>query len=263
MDCRRSLVASLSLAAGLVGCAHNPSLPLQSNTAATSVTPPPGAKIVKESEVPKHPPHATTCVKFGAVYEQQAEDEGVPPTERRAKYEMALKAYQQALTIDPNCVEASLALARLHAKLGDHPRAVTDYEKILKARPKDAAVWYEAGMYYGQHKEWQPSLRCLQQAAKLEPENRKYTNSLGFAFARCGQYDESYELFRKTVGEAKAHYHLAQMLHHLQQDELSKQQLQLALQADPNLTPAQQMLVQLQNGAAPAVQPVQFQAANQ
>src|SRR5262249_21540458 len=162
-----------------------------------------------------------------------------------------------------NCVQASLAKARLHAKMGDHTRAVTDYEKLLKARPKDAAICYEAGMYYGQHKEWQPSLRCLRQAAELEPENRKYSNSLRFALARCGQKDESYEIFRKTVGDAKAHYHLAQMLHYLQQDELSKQQLQLALQADPNLAPAQQMWVQLQNGTAPAVQQAQFETANQ
>src|SRR5947209_9246832 len=101
MDCRRSLALSLSLAAGLLGCSHSSSVPLQPNTAAAPTTPPPGAKIVKETDLPKHAPHATTCVKFGAVYEHQAEQPGVAPAEQRSNYELALKAYQQALTIDP------------------------------------------------------------------------------------------------------------------------------------------------------------------
>src|SRR5437660_31093 len=117
MDCRRSLVVSLSLAAGLAGCTHSSSLPLQPNTTAAA-TPPPGAKIIKEADLPKRQPQAITCVKFGKVYEQQAEQDGVPPTEQRAKYESALKAYQQALTIDANCLDASVAVARLHAKMG-------------------------------------------------------------------------------------------------------------------------------------------------
>jgi tetratricopeptide (TPR) repeat protein len=261
MDCRRSLVVSLGLVSGLAGCTHNSSLPLQANNSAAATVPPPSAKVVKEPELPMRPPHAATCVKLGNLYEQQADQQGTAPAEQQAKYQLARKAYQQALQIDPKCLEASLAMARLHAKIGDHERAVTDYQNALKVHPKEASLWYEVGMYYGQHKEWQSSLRCLQQAATMEPENRQYTNSLGFALARCGQYDQSYEVFRKTVGAAMAHYHLAQMLHHLQQDELSKQQLQLALQADPNLASAQQMLVQLQTGAVPAVQ--QTEAANQ
>ena len=45
-------------------------------------------------------------------------------------------------------------------------------------------------------------------------------------------------VFAKLEGEASAHYNLARMLHHVNEDEMSKQHLQIALQLKPEMTPA-------------------------
>ena len=129
------------------------------------------------------------------------------------------------------------------------------YHKALQEHAKNASLWYELGICHGSKKEWEPSLQCLQNACKFDPENRQYTNALGYCLARCGRYDESYACFRPIVGEARAHYNLARMLHHLNQDEQSKEQLRQALMAEPRLMAAAEMLMQLE-GRVPVDQEV-------
>ena len=97
-------------------------------------------------------------------------------------------------------------------------------------------------------------MECLDQAVRLDPENREYLNTLGVVLARIGRYSESLDCFIRTSSDALGHYKLARTLQHLQQPELSRQHLELALQMDPNLATAQTMMSEL-NG--PASQPIQ------
>ena len=99
-------------------------------------------------------------------------------------------------------------------------------------------------------KEWSQAVEALNRAISCDPENRQYIKMLGHCLGRAGLHEESLSCFRKTVGEARAQYNLARMLHHLQQDAQAREHLNLALKADPNLEPAQQLLAYL-NGAAP------------
>jgi tetratricopeptide (TPR) repeat protein len=241
MDCRRSWLVALGLAGAVVGC--GPDRAQQVNP-----EPPLAAKVKQASDGPKQKPKAATCVAAGDMYQQQADDADCTPLRQQQLRDMARRAYQQALVTEPNDVGASRALAGLYEKVDEHDKAVAAYRKALKAHPKEASLWHELGLCLAKHKEWQPALECLQTAAKLDPENRQYTNAHAYALARSGHMDESYACFERTVGEAKAHYNVARMLHHMNQDNLCRQHLQLALTADPQLTPAREMLAQLEAG---------------
>jgi tetratricopeptide (TPR) repeat protein len=105
-------------------------------------------------------------------------------------------------------------------------------------------------MCHARKKEWEPALKCLRKAGELDPENRQFSHNLGYCLARSGRYEESLACFTKTDGEAKAHYNLARMLHHMQQDDLSRQYLRTAVEKDPYLIPAKELLAQLENGVA-------------
>jgi len=54
-------------------------------------------------------------------------------------------------------------------------------------------------------------------------------------------------VFRQGTGEAKAHYNVARMLHHVQRDAECKQHLALALKAKADFAPARQYLAELEN----------------
>jgi tetratricopeptide (TPR) repeat protein len=206
--------------------------------------------VQKIKDLPKRKPQPETCVALGRLAEEAANQPGRPPADQQQLREQARKAYQQALDLEPNHVPALAALARLYATAGDYGRAVPAYRKAVKVQPKDAALWYDLGMCHARHKQWEPALVNLRAAVELDPENRQYGNALGFCLARAGCYEESLACFRRSVGEAGAHYNLARMLHHVNQEELSKQHLRLALQAKPDLAPAEQLLAELEGRAA-------------
>jgi tetratricopeptide (TPR) repeat protein len=247
MDCRRTLLLSLGLlVCAAAGCVFKKS---------QSVLPTPESlameEVGRERKLPKRPPHASTCVAYGDFARQEADSTTRTPVEQDFMREQARKAYQQALEIDPKNLQASRALAQLYDARGDHERAVATYQKALKAHPKEAMLWSELGMSHARQKEWEPALKCLRKGLQLDPENRQLALNLGHCLARAGRYEDSLACFQKVVGPAKAHYNLARMLHHLQQNDLSMQHVQLALREDPQLVPAQQLLAHLEGRPVP------------
>jgi len=247
MTCRGGSWLGLGLVAFAFGCNPQGMLPLVPNSGTDMSA---SAEAGKDDNLPKRQPHPSTCVTLGNNSEREANSPGKSPAEQEQLREQARLAYQQALNIDPSYLQASLSLARLYETMGDHGRAVATYQNALKAHPREASVYHELGLCHARQKEWEPALGNLGRAHQLDPENRQYANSLGFCLARAGRYDDSLALFRETLGEAKAHFELARMLHHLGQDDVCRQQLRIALQVDPGLTPAQQMLGELNGPSA-------------
>ncbi len=77
--------------------------------------------------------------------------------------------------------------------------------------------------------------------------------SKGFCLARAGKWDEAFATLCQIMPEAQARHNLAGLLDHMGHPDASKQQLQLAVQADPGYAPARDFLTEMTNpGAAPA-----------
>lgn len=248
MGACKGLLLALGLVSGSAGCAQL-SMTSQSSAAATEgttvATVPEGAVIKKEAERPKRDPKASTCVAYAdfRVAEANAPDQSAQTRDNMR--EQARKAYLQALEADPKNLKAYQGLAKLQSAAGDHEQAIASLNKALKHHPQEASLWYELGVAHSRKKDWQPTLEAFKKAVDLDPQNRNYVNMYGFALARAGRYDESLACFARLNGEAKAHYNLARMLHHMEQRDLCKQHLQLALQKDPTLEPARRLLNQL------------------
>jgi Tfp pilus assembly protein PilF len=229
-----------------LGCYPQASLPLVPGTGSVAA----GKDITPEKDLPKRKPAASTCVAFGDLELRGALDATRTPVQKEQALEMARCYYQQAIKTDAKCLDAYVGLARTYEELGDQNAAVTTYQKGLKVFPKRPGLWYDLGMCEARHKEWGPAVEHLQKASDLDPDNRIYSHMLAYTLARAGRCDESFACFRKTLGEAQAHYNVARMLHHLHQDDACQQRLQQALQADPTLKPAKQLLARLNTPAA-------------
>src|SRR5437588_5772602 len=117
MDCRRALVLTVGLVSGALGCDHSSSVPLAPQPVVSA------ANIKKEPELPKRRPQAATCVAFAEMNAKAADEEGRAPLDQEQLRNQARKAYQQALDIDPKCLDALRGLARLYTALGDHDHA--------------------------------------------------------------------------------------------------------------------------------------------
>jgi len=272
MDCRKALswlaLAFLTAAAGCqtVPLGNDPNHTAQPPNPPTNapppapVVPPPGVPIAKEAEKPKRSPNPATCVAAGQFLEREATlSTKATPLEKQQELDKARRAYQQALSRDPKYMPAYNALAHLYVEIGDFERAMATYQKGLQKNPKETALWHDLGMFHARKKEWDAAVTCLSKAVELDPENRQYTNALGFCLARAGRYRESLSLFSKSSGQAVAYYNVGRMLHHNNQDELSRQYLRQALALSPNFPEAQQMLASLNGGPGNGLVTVGFQ----
>jgi Tfp pilus assembly protein PilF len=216
----------------------------------------PNATVKKESDLPPRQPSAAVCVAGGDLCACEAASPRRSRSEQQHFQEEGRKAYQQALSIDGKYLPAYYGLARLYEAMGDHAHAVATYKNGLKVAPQTAGLWFELGMCYGRQKDWQAALEGLTKAAELEPENRHYANTLGYALAWVGRYQDSLQCFSRVMSEAQAHCNLARMLAHQKQTDLAKQHLQVALQQDPQNAEAQELLAQVEGRGADPVQPV-------
>jgi tetratricopeptide (TPR) repeat protein len=257
MDGRISLVMVLGLSAGLAGCAT-----FTGSTVTQTPPPQPVVETEKEPDLPPRQPKASTCIAFADFDMQKAADDRLAPAEKERLHEEARKAYQQALHLAPNDLQALSAMAHFYVAIGEHQRALEVYAKAVKIHPRQAPLWNEMGMCYAQQKQWQPALECMWHAVEVDPENRPYIHAYGLCLARAGRYNESLGVLTKLEGEPTAHYDLARMLHHLQQDELCKEHLRLALQGQPDMLAARQLLATLEGASVmnntvnpPAYQP--------
>jgi tetratricopeptide (TPR) repeat protein len=243
MDCRRSLqIASLSLIPFTMSLA-----PGCTPSTQQIVNPPPqmAAETKKNSDLPKIEPKASTCVAAADMLRGEANSSKYNQAQREEFRDRARISYEQALKIDPKNAAAQLGMARLYFDMNDHDRAVAAYQKALKQDSKNALLLSELGMVHARAKEWDKAVTHLTAALEIDSDNKDCAATLGYCLARSGRIDEALAVFRKTVGEAKAHYNVARMLHHMNQDDLSRQQLDMALRADPHLIEARNMLVQL------------------
>jgi Tfp pilus assembly protein PilF len=199
---------------------------------------------------PKRQPKAETCSSYGAAAEQAA-DGSKDPSAKASAYRQARIAYEQSLSIDAKNRLAMLGIARIASKEGNPQKAVDLFTAALKVYPQDAELWHELGMCWGKQKQFDQAIPCLAKAVTLDPKNPTYSNNYGWTLARAGYYQESFDHFSRTVGEAQANYKLALMSMHLGNPELCRQYVTAALQVDPQFPAAQQLLAQL-NGTADA-----------
>ncbi|MCI0380963.1 MAG: tetratricopeptide repeat protein [Gemmataceae bacterium] len=204
--------------------------------------------LSKPKEEVKRPPKAGTVAALAVMREREAEKTDDLSVQIRLR-DKAREHYQEALKLDANCREAQLGLARVYMSLQDYERAQECYRKFLDKNPKDHGLWHDLGMCFNRQKQWTKACKCFEQALAIEPENRHYLQTLGFTLARAGEVDASVTVLTKAVGPALAHYHVARMMNHTGDKDRSRAHLQLALQHNPGLTQAEQLLDAIDSGA--------------
>jgi tetratricopeptide (TPR) repeat protein len=194
-----------------------------------------------------------TDVALADVQASSAFDERNPPANREQLLDSARQGYHKALQKDPKHKGAMLGLAGLYARMGDQDRASDLYRKYLGLYPNDHEVMHEVALAHARWKDFAGAEAWCEAALKLDPENRNYRKTLGFLQARGGKWDQGFATLCRIMPEAKARMNMAGLLDQLGHPDASRQQLQLAIAADPNYAPAREFLAELDQPAQPPV----------
>ncbi|MFO0796873.1 MAG: tetratricopeptide repeat protein [Gemmataceae bacterium] len=271
------LLIAGGLLLGGVGCSRNtnppgfvnPTPPPQQSklfgggSPPVAAAPPPGAapngmpvEVVQPRKTgQKLGPDAETA--FGDTHVQSAFLEPAPPNKDEL-LDLARHRYERALKQDPKHQGALLGMARMYVRTGERERTAAAFKRYVDAYPKDAAVQHEAAMACARFQDWPGAVSWCDSALRLDPENRSIQKTRGFCLARAGRWDEAFAAMSRVMPEAQARYNIAAVLLHTNQPDASRQQLQLALRADPQHANTLDLLAELDHThptTPPAVNP--------
>jgi adenylate cyclase len=105
-------------------------------------------------------------------------------------YEAALECAARALAIDPDSVEATVALGYTRLFQRRHDEALAAGEKAIALSPSSAGAYHMAGMFHGYSGDFRKSAEYEQQAQRLSPLSRN----------------------ESMVDEARARFHLGDLV---------------------------------------------------
>lgn len=214
------------------------------------VTPTVTTVVESASQDPKRA--ARVLVATAQFKENEAKTADKEPERQFKLRDEARIGYQEALKIDPSCAEAYRGLGRIYVELGDYQRAQEVLKKAIAKYPKEAVFWYELGQMHNRKRDFAQALTCLNKAVELDPENRSILTTLGLTLARTGKIEESLAILSRSMGAASAHYNVGRMLVHLNRPEEGIRHIRQAVQLNPHLQGAQQMLRELESGGRPS-----------
>jgi Tfp pilus assembly protein PilF len=219
---------------------------VQSVPAREDITRPP------DSDVPLIP-KPTTLVAGADYFASAATNPKLTEEQRIDLQKKAEISYKQAISLDKEHSPAYHGLARLHAARKQLPQAMETYREALQIAPTNSVLWYELGVCQLRLQDWASAVGSITKAVELQPDNKKYIEALAITLARVGQPTESYLCFCRMNDEATAHYKTARVLKHIGQPELAREHLKMALQSNPGLEKAKQLLAGMdQQPAAPS-----------
>ncbi len=191
------------------------------------------------------PPRPETYVAFADAQAEVAFDDSTPVANRESLLDRARQGYQKALQIDPTNAAAQLGLARFYARLGERSKAVDWYNRYLTAHPTDRDVAHEVALAHARWKDWEGAVAWCDFTLKIDPENLSVRKTKAFCLARGGKWEQAFEVMLQVMPEPQARYNIARVLEHMKMTAACRQQLLLALQADPNFHEARDFLASL------------------
>jgi tetratricopeptide (TPR) repeat protein len=165
--------------------------------------------------------------------------------ETQGKFPEALTQYEKALKASPNDLASLISIARLHDRQGNFPKAIEAYNRAAKAHPKSGLVQNDLGLCYARQKDSNRAVDSLMRACEFSPKNPKYRNNLATVLVEAGRTEEAFRQLNTLNSEGTAHYNIACMLTPRGKHEEAAQHLKLALQAEPDLMPARELLAQI------------------
>jgi tetratricopeptide (TPR) repeat protein len=125
---------------------------------------------------------------------------------RNDQDEEAVKAFTEAVRLDPDLAEAHFRLALGYESLGKREqaeeqfkKAVEAYKKYLEQNPDDAEAHYALGQTYAGLDRYSDAIREYREATKRKEDDPEMFYDLGVAHTKLAQYDAAAAAFSKSL----------------------------------------------------------------
>ena len=98
--------------------------------------------------------------------------------------EEAIRAYNEALRLEPEHAEARINLGRLLHELGEVRAAAEHYRRAIELRPSDSTAAYDLGVALQDMGRWEQAARAYNAAIRIEPDHADAYFNLSAVYER-------------------------------------------------------------------------------
>jgi tetratricopeptide (TPR) repeat protein len=164
--------------------------------------------------------------------------------ESQGNYAKAIDSFSKALEIEPKNPAALLSTARLYERQNEKEKAVQFYQKAAEVAP-NAAVFADLGNLQARNGNLVAAKDQLQKAVNLDSKNTTYRSALAGVLLDSGQTDSAMSELMQVNSPAMANYQMAYLHFARKNVPATQQYLGNALQIDPNLKPARDLMASM------------------
>ncbi len=156
-----------------------------------------------------------------------------------SRYKESLPYYEKSILSDEKNSTYYYYRAMSNEKLGKVQETVADLKKTIELDPNFSGAYNFLGYLYAeQNMELPESIRLIQKAIEIEPDNPSYQDSLGWVLYRLSRYEESLHhlilakeiLEEKKEEDAAVFDHLAEVYVKLKETENAREHWNKALE---------------------------------
>lgn len=165
--------------------------------------------------------------------------------QKRGYEREAIVQYEKVRQIEPDRPGLAWRLAVLHDRQGNVVAAREAYQAALQEQPDNPHLLNDRGYFSYQLGEWKQAEVWYRKALKYNPQHQRATVNLGLVLAKQKQYDQALECFVQVLPRGQALCNVAIIQARQGQIEQAQKNFRLALEEDPELLKARQLLTWL------------------
>lgn len=158
----------------------------------------------------------------------------------------ALRAYKQALSLNPGHVDARVNLGTVYYSLGLLAEALEQYSAALTLDPDHAVAYNNLGSVLADMKETDKALKAYSRAVACAPDFVAARSNLAGTYVKKGRWRKAQQELEQCLEMAPdfapAHNNLGQLFLARGQPERAAVQFERALELNPGLIPARENL---------------------
>jgi tetratricopeptide (TPR) repeat protein len=154
------------------------------------------------------------------------------------RHDEAVQAYQNALTLQPDLIEAHNNVGNVLLAQGRYDLAIASFQKVLAAKPFFADAHNNLGIVYHNLNRFDEAITSFRRALAVDLNHPKATTNLGVSLYFAGRAAEAVVVLRQAIvlqpNDARSHENLGTALSELGKHEEAAQALQRAVSIQPD-----------------------------
>jgi len=150
----------------------------------------------------------------------------------------AVAAYELALELNPNYVNALYNLGNIYEEGGENKKALFLYGKVIALNPKHPEAYLNSGLIYGRLGDYPKAIEFYHKAIEANPKLAHAYFNLGYVYEIKNEPDKAIENYERAVQadsrHAEAYYNMGNVYARMRQNDQAISFYLRAVEINPN-----------------------------